>query len=163
MGLVDLLGVYPPLLGEYPPSLALADYWSHLVLGFTPLPGVCRRVDSEGSGWASGGRRRPVLVKNVIVVDFLRPVSGPGLRSSPVLRLSGPGAGEFLRPVSGPVSGRSPVLRARAGPETRFLRSRARVGPETRFLRHRARAGPETRFLRSRARVGPETRFLLST
>ena len=40
MGLVDLLGVYPPLLGEYPPSLALADYWSHLVMGFTPLPGV---------------------------------------------------------------------------------------------------------------------------
>ena len=40
MGLVDLLGVYPPLLGEYSPSLALADYWSHLVLGFTPLPGV---------------------------------------------------------------------------------------------------------------------------
>ena len=40
MGLVDLLGVYPPWLGEYPPSLALADYWSHLVLGFTPLPGV---------------------------------------------------------------------------------------------------------------------------
>ena len=40
MGLVDLLGVYPRLLGEYSPSLALADYWSHLVLGFTPLPGV---------------------------------------------------------------------------------------------------------------------------
>ena len=40
LGLVDLLGVYTPLLGEYPPSLALADYWSHLVLGFTPLPGV---------------------------------------------------------------------------------------------------------------------------
>ena len=40
MGLVDLLGVYTPLLGEYPPSLALANDWSHLVLGFTPLPGA---------------------------------------------------------------------------------------------------------------------------
>ena len=143
----------------------------------TREPKGTRTLDSEGSGWASGGRRRPVLVKNVIVVDSLRPVSGPVSGRSPVqvsgpLRFSGPGAGEFLRSVSGPVSGRSPVLRsrprpgpektvlrsrARAGPETRFLRSRARVGPETRFLRSRARVGPETRFLRSRARVGPET------
>ena len=35
-----VLGVYPPLLGVYPSSLALADYWSHLVLGCTPLAGV---------------------------------------------------------------------------------------------------------------------------
>ena len=38
-----VLGVYPPLLGVYPSSLALADYWSHLVLGFTPLAGVYPR------------------------------------------------------------------------------------------------------------------------
>ena len=36
---LPLLGVYPPLPGVYPPSMALVDYWSHLVLGFTPLPG----------------------------------------------------------------------------------------------------------------------------
>ena len=130
----------------------------------TREPKGTRTLDSEGSGWASGGRRRPVLVKNVIVVDSLRPVSGPVSGRSPVqvsgpLRFSGPGAGEFLRSVSGPVSGRSPVLRSRPrpGPEKTVLRSRARAGPETRFLRSRARVGPETRFLRSRARVGPET------
>ena len=34
-----ILWVYTPLLGVYPSSLALAHYWSHLVLslGFTPL------------------------------------------------------------------------------------------------------------------------------
>ena len=135
----------------------------------TREPKGTRTLDSEGSGWASGGRRRPVLVKNVIVVDSLRPVSGPVSGRSPAqvsgpLRFSGPGAGEFLRSVSGPVSDRSPVLRSRPrpGPEKTVLRSRARAGPETRFLRSRARVGPETRFLRSRARVGPETRFLRS-
>ena len=83
----------------------------------TREPKGTRTLDSEGSGWASGGRRRPVLVKNVIVVDFLRPVSGPVSGRSPVP----------------PAPDRSPVLRSRArvGPETRFLRSRARVGPET--------------------------------
>ena len=91
----------------------------------TREPKGTRTLDSEGSGWASGGRRRPVLVKNVIVVDSLRPVSGPVSGRSPVqvsgpLRFCGPGAGEFLRSVSGPVSGRSPVLRShpRPGPET---------------------------------------------
>ena len=38
-----VLGVYPPLLGVYPSSLALADYWNHLVLGFPLLAGVYPR------------------------------------------------------------------------------------------------------------------------
>ena len=57
----------------------------------TRPPKGARRLDSAGSGWASGGRRRPVLVKNVIAVDF----SGGSPANSP--------AG--LRRVSGKVSG----------------------------------------------------------
>ena len=29
-----------PLLGVYPPGLALADYWSHLLGVYPPWPGV---------------------------------------------------------------------------------------------------------------------------
>ena len=143
-----------------------------------------RRPESGFGGFRLGVRRLPAAsfskecnrrrFSPAGLRSSLRPVSGPGLRSSPVLRpgcrrISPVGLRSSLRPVSGPPvpgAGRtgdpfSPVPGAgRVGPETRFLRHRARAGPETRFLRHRARAGPETRFLRSRARVGPETRFL---
>ena len=43
------MGVYPPLLGVYPSSLALADYWSHLVW-FTLEACLGRLLESFGSG-----------------------------------------------------------------------------------------------------------------